>query len=342
MRVGVRACATRLENLWRHAHLAGMSLHASSPEMTDTPIIHDPLGTGDDFVASFQIEDTSVRGRIARLGDGVLDPILKRHDYPRWAAYLLGEAVTLAVLVSASLKFDGRVMVQAQGEGPVSLMVAEARSDGGVRGYLRLDKAKWDNLERINKGQRPHIPQVLAKGVLALLLQPNDPDQAPWQSMVPIEGATLSDCAQVWFSQSEQVPTRVKLAVAEVSEPGGTKRWRSGGALIQQVAGDEARGDTDEAWDNARHLFDTIAEMELVDPDVSSATLLFRLFHENGVRLETPRALVDKCTCSDEKLLTTLRQMPREEIVELAEADGAITADCQFCGRLYRFPLDAI
>lgn len=310
--------------------------------MADKPMPTDPLGAGDDFVASFQIEDTSVRGRIARLGDGVLDPILKRHDYPRWAAHMLGEAVTLAVLVSASLKFDGRVMVQAQGEGPVSLMVAEARSDGGVRGYLRLNKDKWANLDRINKGQRPHVPQAIGKGVMALLLQPNDPNQAPWQSMVPIEGATIADCAQTWFSQSEQVPTRVRLAVGEISEPGGTKRWRSGGALIQQVAGDAARGATDEPWDNARHLFDTIEDIELVDPDVSSATLLFRLFHESGVRLEPPKPLTDKCTCSDEKLLTTLRQMPKDELKALAEEDGAIAADCQFCGRLYRFPIDRI
>jgi len=319
-----------------------MLTHDTSPGMADKPMPNDPLGAGDDFVASFQIEDTSVRGRIARLGDGVLDSILKRHDYPRWAAYLLGEAVTLAVLVSASLKFDGRVVVQAQGEGPVPLLVAEARSDGGVRGYLRLNKEKWDFVERVNKGQRPHIPQALGRGVMALMLQPNDPDQAPWQSMVPIEGATLSDCAQMWFSQSEQVPTRVRLAVAEVSEPGGTKRWRSGGALIQQVAGDAARGSTDEPWENARHLFDTITDMELVDPDVSSGTLLFRLFHESGVRLETPKGLTDKCTCSDEKLLNTLRQMPRDEIVALAEADGAIAADCQFCGRVYRFPVDRV
>src|SRR5262249_25544823 len=104
-------------------------------EMAANPISLDSLGQGDDFVASFQIVDTPVRGRITRLGDRVLDPILKRHDYPRWAAHLLGEAVTLAVLVSHSLKFDGKVIVQAQGEGPVSLMVAEARSDGGVRGY---------------------------------------------------------------------------------------------------------------------------------------------------------------------------------------------------------------
>jgi molecular chaperone Hsp33 len=310
--------------------------------MAETTMQYALLGAGDDFVASFQIEDTSVRGRIARLGDGVLDSILKRHDYPRWAAYLLGEAVTLAVLVSASLKFDGKVLVQAQGEGPVSLLVAEARSDGGVRGYLRLNKPKWDELERVNKGQRPHIPQVLGKGVLALLLQPNDPDQSPWQSMVPIEGATLADCAQMWFSQSEQVPTRVRLAVAEVSEPGGVKRWRSGGALIQQVAGDATRGSTDEPWENARHLFDTIEDMELVDPDVSSGTLLFRLFHESGVRMEEPRSLSDKCTCSEEKLLDTIRQMDRAEIKSMANADGAITADCQFCGRHYSFDANSI
>jgi molecular chaperone Hsp33 len=112
--------------------------------------------------------------------------------------------------------------------------------------------------------------------------------------------------------------------------------------MVQQVAGDAARGDTDEPWDNARHLFDTIEDIELVDPDVSSGTLLFRLFHENGVRLETPKALSDKCTCSEEKLLNTLRQMPRDEIKSLAEADGTITGDCQFCGRIYRFPVEQI
>jgi molecular chaperone Hsp33 len=298
----------------------------------------DPMGAGDDFVASFQIVDTPVRGRITRLGDRVLDPILKRHDYPRWAAHLLGEAVTLAVLVSHSLKFDGRVVVQAQGSGPVSLMVAEARSEGGVRGYLRIDKAKWEKLDRINKGQRPHMPQVLGKGVLALMLQPSDPNQAPWQSLVPLDGATLADCAQGWFDQSEQIPSRVRLAVAEISEPGGTKRWRSGGAILQQVAGDAKRGDTQEAWDNARHLFDTVTDLELADPDLSSADLLFRLFHENGVVLEPPRQLADRCTCSEEKLLTTLRAMPRDEVLGLAEEDGAIAANCEFCGRIYRFP----
>jgi molecular chaperone Hsp33 len=305
-------------------------------DMARQTLTNDPLGGGDDLVASFQLEDTSVRGRIARLGDGVLDPILKRHNYPRWAAHLLGEAITLAVLVSASLKFEGKVLVQAQGEGPVSLMVAEARSDGGVRGYLRLDPEKWAKLDRINKGQRPHIPQVIGKGVLALLLQPNDPNGEPYQSLVALDGATLADCAQFWFTQSEQVPTRVRLAVGEISEPGGAKRWRAGGALIQQVAGDVARGATDDSWDNARILFDTITDLELADPDLSSGGLLFRLFHETGVRLEPPRSLADNCTCSEEKLLNTLRQLPRDEVLKLAESDGKIAADCQFCGRIYR------
>ncbi|MBI1359811.1 MAG: Hsp33 family molecular chaperone HslO [Alphaproteobacteria bacterium] len=307
--------------------------------MTPDSQTADPLGAGDDFVATFQIEDEPVRGRIARLGDGTLDPILKRHDYPRWAAHFLGEAITLAVLVSASLKFDGRVMVQAQGDGPVSLLVAEARSDGGMRGYLQLNREKWDRLDAINKGARPHVPQAIGQGVLAMMLAPDDANRSPYQSLVPLDGATLADCAQAWFTQSEQVPTRIRLAVGEISEPGGEKRWRAGGALIQQIAGDETRGDTEEAWNTARTLFDTVTDLELADPDLSSAQLLFRLFHESGVRLEPPKPLFDHCTCSEQKVLDTLRSIARDEVMELAGNKGEVAADCQFCGRVYRFPI---
>lgn len=296
----------------------------------------DPLGEGDDIFASFQIEGAPVRGRIVRLGDA-LDAILKRHDYPRWAAHLLGEAVTLAVLVAASLKFDGKISVQAQGDGPVSLMVAEARTDGGVRGYVRLDRPQWDNLDRINKGAKPHIPQLFGgQGVLALMLTPADPTRQAYQGLVPLVRGSLAECAQDYFMQSEQIPTRVRLAVGEISER-GVKRWRAGGALIQQVAGDDARGDTTEPWDNARHLFDTITDLELVDPDLSSGQLLFRLFHETGVRLEPPAQLADACTCSEEKLLTMLRGMPKDEIAGLADEAGQVHADCQFCNRKYAF-----
>ena len=292
----------------------------------------------DDFVATFQIEGAPVRGRIARLGDGALDGILKRHDYPRWAAHLLGEALTLAVLTSASLKFDGQVIVQAQGDGPISLLVAEARSDGGIRGYLRLNREKWERLDRINRGARPHIPQVLGAGVMAIILAPNDRRQEPYQGVVPLDGGTLEACAQTYFSQSEQIPTRIRLAVAELTEAGGVKRWRSGGALLQQVAGDDARGDTAESWDNARALFDTVTDLELADPDLPSDRLLYRLFHENGVRMGALRPVTDSCSCSEDRLRRTLEAMPKEEVLSLAEDDGMIVADCQFCSRVYRFP----
>jgi molecular chaperone Hsp33 len=246
------------------------------------------------------------------------------------------------VLISASLKFDGKVTVQAQGDGPVGLMVAEARSDGGVRGYLRLNRDKWDNLDRINKGQKPHIPQAIGRGVMGIMLASSDPNRDPYQGLVPLEGGTLADCAQMYFNQSEQIPTRVRLAVAELSEPGGTMRWRAGGALLQQVAGDDARGDTDEAWDNARALFDTVTDLELADPDLSSGALLFRLFHENGVRLEPPSPLMDNCTCSEDRLRLTLESMPKAEVMTLADEEGVIVADCQFCGRIYRFPAETL
>lgn len=304
--------------------------------------MRDSMGEGDDFVAAFQIENSPVRGRVGRLGAGTIDAIIRRHDYPRWAAILLGEAVTLATLASASLKFDGKVTVQAQGEGPVSLLVAEARSDGGVRGYLRLDREKWDKLDRINKGARPHMPQILGRGIMALILTPDDPDSAPYQGMVPLDGATLADCAEAYFALSEQIPTRIRLAVAEITKLGGERHWRAGGALIQQVAPDDIRGETEEAWDNARALFDTVTDLELADPDLSSGALLYRLFHENGVRLETPQTVHDRCTCSQERLAATLGALSKEEAASLADAEGYIDAGCQFCGRTYRFPADSL
>jgi molecular chaperone Hsp33 len=305
--------------------------------MGETPPGKDPSGADDDFVAAFQIEGAPIRGRIARLGQESIDPILKRHDYPRWAASLLGEALTLAVLSAASLKFEGRVAVQAQGDGPVALLFAEARSDGGIRGYLRINKDRWERMDRVNKGTRPHIPQLFGKGVLALILEPSGSGQTAYQGIVPLDGAHLSDCAQAYFSQSEQIPTRVRLAVAEVSVPGGGRRWRAGGALIQQVAGDAHRGDTSDDWETARAHFDTLTDLELADPDLSSARLLFRLYHESGVRLETPRAVADRCTCSRERLLETLLALPREEVLSLRDEESRIRADCQFCARQYDF-----
>jgi molecular chaperone Hsp33 len=297
----------------------------------------DPLAGLDDFVAAFQLEETQVRGRIVRLGDGVLDPILQRHAYPRWAAHLLGEAILLAIMTSASLKIEGRVTVQAQGDGPVSLLVAEASSQGGVRGYLRHDPERWARMEKVNRGARPHAPQLFGSGVLAIILTPDSPDISGYQGLVPLEGATLSACAESYFNRSEQVPTRLRFAVAELSRPGAPTRWRAGGAMIQQVAGDASRGETSDEWETAQALFATLTDLELADPDLSSGRLLFRLFHEMGVRVEPPRLLDDRCTCSRERLFATLQGLGQSDAEDLADESGEISATCRFCAREYRF-----
>ena len=296
-----------------------------------------------DFVANFQIEQRPVRGRVAKLGELSLDGILNRHAYPPTLARVLGEAVTLAALVGSSLKFEGRLLVQAEGDGPVSMLVGEYRTDGGLRGYARFDKDRWANLDRINRGERPHMPQLFGKtGRLALILIPDAAGTQPYQGIVPLTKATLAECAEVYFRDSEQVPSRVGLSVAELAIPGEPTQWRAGGMLVQQIAGDDARGDTDDAWDEAKALFSTLTDSELADPDLPADRFLYRLFHETGVRMEDPRDVRDACTCNEERLVMTLKSMPDAELRELVEEDGSLSIDCQFCNRHYAIDIDAV
>lgn len=292
----------------------------------------------DDVVSVFQLEGKPVRGRSVRLGQNSLGLILARHSYPSELARILGEAATLATLVGASLKFDGRLLVQAEGDGPVSMLVAEYATNGNLRAYARYDQVRWENLQRINKGARPHMPQLFGKGALALIMISDDKNMRPYQGVVPLSKGTLAECAEVYFLQSEQVPTKVALSVAEHSVENGELSWRGGGMLLQQIAGDYARGDTADDWDEARALFATITDVELVDPDLSSDALLFRLFHETGVRSEQIIEVREECTCNEERLRGTLASMPRSELEEMAEA-GALGIDCQFCARRYDIQL---
>lgn len=295
-----------------------------------------------DVVSTFQLENSSVRGRVTKLGDATVDSILKRHDYPLWAAELLGEALCLAVMTAATVKVDGRIMVQAEGDGPIKLLVAEARTDGDLRGYVRLNDEKWAKLEEDFKGNKPSIPDLVGQGVMGLIIIQDQENTTPYQGIVPIEGETLAECAQHYFNQSEQVPTRVHLAVDQIPEEGGTIRWRAGGMIIQQIANDDAREDTQNDWDTARAYFDTISNEELVSESLDSAGLLYRLFHEEGVRLEMPMRLLDKCPCSEQRLVKSLSAMPEAEILDLAEGDGELVADCQFCGRIYRIATEKV
>jgi molecular chaperone Hsp33 len=287
----------------------------------------------DDLIASFSLDNAPVRGRIARIGAGALDPILRRHDYPRPVALLLGEALTLAALVGSLLKADGRMVVQAQGEGPVPLLVAE-HGAGGLRGYARLAVGAADALKNVNR-----LPPaaLLGAGTLVMTLDLG-PGQEPYQGIVALEGDTLAQCAEAFFRVSEQTDTGIRLAVGEVMTVDAPPSWRAGGVLMQRVAGDDARGDTAEDWVRAAMLFATVKDEELVDPELPADRLLYRLFHEEGARMGEASVLSDRCSCDEERLADVMRNFPQEELRDLVEPDGMLHAKCQFCARSYVIP----
>ncbi len=285
----------------------------------------------DDLIASFSMDGAPVRGRITRLGGGALDPILRRHDYPRPVAMLLGEALALAALVGSLLKVDGRLIVQAQGAGPVPLLVAEHAAGGRLRGYARLADGAAAALTREN---RMPPGALLGSGHLVMTLDRGE-DAQPYQGVVALEGDTLSDCAERYFFASEQTETRVALAVGEVHGEGAPV-WRGSGVLMQRIAGDQARGDPEEDWRRASILFGTVKDEELIDPDLPADRLLYRLFHEERVRMADASPLIDLCTCDETRLTNVMRQFPAEELRELVEPDGLLHARCQFCARTYR------
>jgi len=285
----------------------------------------------DDLVGAFQIEGEPVRGRVARMGPAI-DEILRGHDYPEPVANLLGEACALAALVGSNLKFDGRLIVEARGSGPVRYVVADYDTSGGLRGYCRYEA---EEVEAASQGfQRPGARSLLGEGVFIMTVdQGSDMDR--YQGITAIEGETLALCAEQYFAQSEQTPTRVRLAVGQTANGEGGDAWRAGGFLIQYIAEDEARGSTIEAWDRSQAFFETIGEDELLDPALSSNHLLYRLFHEDGVRVFGSKMLRAFCRCSQDRIETVLKSFPAEDREGMVEPDGKIHVTCEFCSRVY-------
>lgn len=291
----------------------------------------------DDLAAAFQIEGWPVRGRLVRLG-AAIDEVLGAHEYPEPVAALLGEACALAALVGSSLKFEGRLIVQAQGDGPVRYVVADYDTSGALRGFCRFDPAE---VAAASEGfSRPGAQTLLGKGVFIMTLD-RGADFERTQGITPIEGESLSLCAEHYFEQSEQVPTKVRLAVGEVTTEAGTQ-WRAGGAMIQIIAADDARGETVEVWDRSRALFQTLGDDELLDPTITPETLLYRLFHEDGVRLEDAKALKAQCRCSKDRIAATLQSFSAEDRADMVEEDGKIRVTCEYCSSVYELTPDEI
>jgi molecular chaperone Hsp33 len=307
---------------------------------------------GDDRVVPFQVEGMDVRGRAVQLGP-LLNTILGRHDYPAPVARLLAEAMVLTALIGTSLKFDGRFTVQTKGDGPVDLLVADFSSPESMRAYARFDE---DRLKEAVAVGKVSPPELLGEGILAFTIDQGHGMQ-PYQGIVPLDGSSLEEIAGVYFRQSEQIPTKVRLGVAELidRDADGKPRhnWRAGGVLAQFLPqapermrqpdlhggdGDERDHDLaeDDAWQEARVLVETVDTDELTDPQVAIERLLFRLFHERGVRIYEPQAVLDRCSCSRDKIKGVLDGFTAEEI-EVSQENGQISVTCEFCSTTYRY-----
>lgn len=307
--------------------MAAMTTHEAS---IDAPI--------DDLVTVFQLDGQPVRGRAVRMGAAIDKAIGER--YPEPVARLLGEAMMIGALVARSLKFDGRLIIQCFGknEGAISLLIADSTTDGAIRGYARWDEAKLKEIMLDSKN--PGADILLGEGTFSMTID-QGPDMDQYQGLAAINGARLSDCAEHYFAQSEQIPTQIRLSCGQSLEPGGALTWRGGGIMIQKIADDKARGDTEDAWDTARSLFGTLTDAELLDPELSQNALLYRLFHEEGVRVVETAPIEARCMCSRERLLSTLKSFDKAALEDMAE-NGKISANCEFCASEYVFELGAL
>jgi molecular chaperone Hsp33 len=304
----------------------------------------------DDTVLPFQLDRSDIRGRVARV-DGVLDRILGQHDYPAPVEELVAEMVLLTALIGQSMKLRWRLSLQVRGKGPVRMIATDyyaPEADGTparIRGYASFDR------ERVEAGL-PAFGQI-GEGYFALIIDQGQ-DMRPYQGITPLAGGSLAGCAETYFAQSEQLPTRFAVSYGRSILPGEAEKWRGGGVMLQHLpkasphaveaatgedgllaALDILRGDEAEDWTRANILLDTVEEMELVGPTVHPTDLLIRLFHEESPRVYDPQPLSFGCPCSEDKVRQSLSIYSAKDIAYMTTAEGTVTADCQFCGAHY-------
>lgn len=301
----------------------------------------------DDLMLAFAVKPLGVRGRLVRLG-AVVDDILHRHDYPPPVSALLAEAVALTAMLGASLKFAGKFILQTKTDGPVDMLVADFAGPGGVRGYARFDRARLNAL-----GPAPRQADLLGKGYLAMTVD-QGPDMERYQGIVPLDGSDLAAAAHAYFAQSEQIPTRLRLAAGPLITRGSAaESWRVGAIMVQHLPreggssplpltpGNAPPGAVEQPaehddWVRARLLLDTVEVHEMLDPTVSPEQLLYRLYHEDGVTVYPATPLARHCTCSTATIDAMLRRFPAEDRADMV-TDGTITVTCEFCSTVYRF-----
>ena len=307
----------------------------------------------DDTVLPFQLDASDIRGRVARL-DTAFEEILAQHDYPVLIESLVAEMALLTAMIGQSMKTRWKLSLQVRGDGPARLIATDyyaPTADGEparIRAYASYDKETLDHSA---------VPfSQIGKGYFAILIDQGE-DMTPYQGITPIAGGSLASCAQTYFSQSEQLPTRFELSFGRSQVPGETEQWRAGGMMLQhmpkaspEMSGEGGSGEDvlieasdiltageSENWIRANALLDTVNEIELIGPTVTPADLLLRLFHEEEPRVYDPQPVKFGCTCSENKVRQSLSIYSAKDIKYMTTDDGTVTADCQFCGSHYVF-----
>ena len=269
-----------------------------------------------DVLRRFVFERTNVRGQLVHL-DATWRAILERRDYPPPVRELLGQAMAAAALLVTTIKFNGSLILQVQGDGPVSLIVVQAKADRTLRGL-----AHWSD---------PVLPgplaQLVGKARLAITIDQGG-DRERYQGIVALDAEeNFAAALEDYFARSEQLATRLWLSAGE---------GRAAGLLLQALPGETEDAD---AWNRVVQLADTWREQELLE--LSQRELLRRLFHEEDVRLFEPEPVSFRCTCTRERIETVLRSLGYAEVKGIIEEQGRVSVDCEFCNQNYLFdPVD--
>jgi len=302
----------------------------------------------DDSVLPFQLDHADIRGRVARL-DGVLDGILRQHDYPAQVEALVAEMALLTALIGQTMKLRWKLSLQVQSKGPVRMIATDyygPDEDGRsarIRAYASYDA------DRLTDGAP--IDQV-GEGYFAIMIDQGE-GMTPYQGITPLTGDSLASCAEAYFAQSEQLPTRFSLSFGQSSSPDKAEHWRAGGVMLQHMpkaspfaassdgngdvlsASDLVTGDEEENWNRVNMLLNTVEDLELIGPSVPPTDLLLRLFHEEQPRVFDAQAVRFGCSCSEDRVRQSLSIYSAKDIEKMTTDDGRVTADCQFCSAHY-------
>ncbi|MDA0850551.1 MAG: Hsp33 family molecular chaperone HslO [Proteobacteria bacterium] len=304
----------------------------------------------DDTVLPFQLDKSDMRGRVARL-DGVLSGVLKQHAYPPVVEALVAEMTLLTALIGQTVKLRWKLSLQVQSKGAVRMIATDYYGPENEGDAARIRAYASFDAEKLTTG---NPMDQIGEGYFAILIDQGEGTQ-PYQGITPLSGTSLSESAEAYFAQSEQLPTKFTLSYGRATEPGVAEHWRAGGIMLQHmpkaspfvtaeggtgeagllVAADLVSGETEENWTRVNFHLDTVEDLELIGPSITPATLLTRLFHEENPRIFDAQRVEFGCSCSEEKVRQSLSIYSAKDIETMTTEAGTVTADCQFCGAHY-------